>query len=271
MPGLAGYLNFSGNKINDFSDSVQKLLHYPFYRMNTDSVHCGEVAWIGFDNYESYRYEIKNEILCLYFGYIDNVTEYDNNNSFFQRVIELYHTDKNRIGESLDGAFNLLILDFRKKMVTVVNDAFGHFRLFYIDNNGFIFSPEIKLFSFIEDLNPELDYSAVSDYFNYGYVIGDKTYFKNVKVLPPASILQYSESGIKIDKYFKPKYEIKRETSDPTGYADDAYAIFKENFKKRTDGVENLYIPFSGGLDSRLILCQSLESGEKYSTIFLWK
>lgn len=94
--------------------------------------------------------------------------------------------------EQLHGQFILAILDRNKNVLILANDRFGLYPTYYrADRRRLIFAPEMKaLLSAIEEpLRLRMD--ALAEYFRFQRLLGSKTFFEEIHVLPPATILQY--------------------------------------------------------------------------------
>jgi len=95
----------------------------------------------------------------------------------------------------LKGIFNVALYDNEKDRVIVVNDRYGFYPMFFSQNNdGFTFASEAK--GVLEGLNiiPEIDKNAVPEFFSFKYPLGERTFFKQVKKLQPATTLIYDRS-----------------------------------------------------------------------------
>ncbi len=109
----------------------------------------------------------------------------------------------------LRGMYVIAIWDRKKNNLTLSRDTFGIKPLYYKNKDGvFIFSSEIKLFSEINKFE-EKDISSEEDFLFRGFILGPKTFYKNVEeVEPGSSILISFNNNLKIinndgvDKYF---------------------------------------------------------------------
>ena len=98
---------------------------------------------------------------------------------------------------------------------------------------------------------------ALADLFHFGFVLGNKTLFSEIHLLPPASLLHFDgqrgscavQSYWALDSLFTP-----RGTSAGTLADQEIAAAFMTAVDRRYDVSEPIGISLSGGLDSRLIL-----------------
>ena len=121
-------------------------------------------------------------------------------------------------------------------------------------------------------INPEseIDSSSLLECLSTGYCLGQKTIYKNINCMKPGQLIyNYNlQKDLKFDFFFKFNQTIKKENFHKD--------FFEEKFSKLFDGIidnlikisndNQIVIPLSGGLDSRLILCKLVE--KKYDNIF---
>jgi len=85
-------------------------------------------------------------------------------------------------------------------------------------------------------------------------ILGDKTFLKDINVLPPASILIYDFQDLSIEEYwdynFKPDYAKSEDE-----FVDELVKKFKYSVRRRMEEPNYKYgVSLSGGLDSRVIV-----------------
>ena len=57
-----------------------------------------------------------------------------------------------------------------------------------------LFGSEVKAILQDETFERIIDDRSVADFFSFGYILGNKTFFRGIELLPPASIMTY-DSG----------------------------------------------------------------------------
>jgi hypothetical protein len=177
------------------------------------------------------------------------------------RLNDIYKHYGKEMAQKIDGSFNAVVFDQKTKEAILCNDRFGHRQLYYYeDDELFLFSTEIKAFRAYDKFDRGLDMDGVADYFNIGYPLGDKTFFRKVKILPGARIVSFRNGKINFEKYWDYKFE---EGSNPSlaGLIEEIDTIYPEIVKKQTAGAKDVIIPLSGGLDSRFILSHAVRAG----------
>jgi len=157
----------------------------------------------------------------------------------------------------LNGSFCFTIYDEDKGKIIVGNDRYGSRNVFYtLNSDRLIFSSEIK--SILKDplIHPKLNVDAIGEFFTFSYLLGNKTFFEGINLLPPASILLYDSDGdkVKITPYWDFEFYQRRK---PGGSLDYYFKRFEELMERaverRMRDKDKIGVFLSGGLDSRLI------------------
>lgn len=110
--------------------------------------------------------------------------------------------------------------------------------------------PIEQTFINVKDQPNELDYKAICVFSALGFFLDTDTYWKDKKVLPPASINKIDDAGYLISSkpwfewYYKPKQINLKEAT--TNFSELFEEIVKEQCKDK-----KVILPISGGLDSR--------------------
>jgi len=110
--------------------------------------------------------------------------------------------------------------------------------------------PIVQTFINVKDQPHELDYKAICVFSALGFFLDTDTYWKDKKVLPPASINKIDDAGYLISSkpwfewYYKPKQINLNEAT--TNFGELFEEIVKEQCKDK-----KVILPISGGLDSR--------------------
>lgn len=159
--------------------------------------------WITFNgeiyNYKTLKDELKKKGHCFY---TDTDTEV---------IVHLYEDYGYKCVDHLRGMFAFAIWDEREKQLLLGRDRLGKKPLVYILlNDKLIFASEIKCLLEDNELQREIDIQALNLYLTYQYVPSPLTIFKNIKKLPPASILICNAQGkIEISKFWDIDYRQK--------------------------------------------------------------
>jgi len=96
----------------------------------------------------------------------------------------------------LDGMFAFALLDTRERTLFLARDRVGIKPLYYCRlAQGFAFGSEIKCLFRLPDVPRRLDRQALVDHLIFGYPLGPKTFFQDVKELPPGHWMSVGPAG----------------------------------------------------------------------------
>jgi asparagine synthase (glutamine-hydrolysing) len=157
----------------------------------------------------------------------------------------------------LRGSYTAAIWDSSQRALTLARDHLGQDTLYYsqIDDRLF-FASEIKPLLFAQksilSTNPCMDHKALTQYLRYGYVPSPSTLFRNIRRLPAASYIYYSERKLNGPNrhwtpHFSPENLNERQAMDK---------IYDEILRIVQLGVQRhkkFAVLLSGGLDSSLL------------------
>lgn len=107
------------------------------------------------------------------------------------------------------GMFGFAIWDAEAQELFLGRDLFGEKPLYYATtpDGAFLVASEIKSLLAAGLLAPRLDLAAVDAYLALGYVPPDRTIYANVQTLPPAHCLTWGKHGIRVQRYWQPRFE----------------------------------------------------------------
>jgi asparagine synthase (glutamine-hydrolysing) len=122
-------------------------------------------------------------------------------NSDTEVVLKTYSLLKEKALHLFNGMFAFAIYDKREKSIFLARDRLGIKPLYYyFDGEKFIFTSEIKAILDLE-INTELDYNSINNYFIYRYLPENNTPFKHIKKLLPGHYLKFKNNKLEIKKY----------------------------------------------------------------------
>jgi asparagine synthase (glutamine-hydrolysing) len=115
------------------------------------------------------------------------------------------------------------------------------------------FASEVKALLADPKFPRRLNRAAIADFFWYQYVMGDKTYFEDIRLLPPASLLRCQDGRWTIETYWDVSYP-DRYPQKPDIWYDRLIHDTLQAAVKRIVRPELRYgLSLSGGMDSRWI------------------
>jgi len=170
-------------------------------------------------------------------------------------LLAFYERYRNDFIFKLKGAFNIVIWDWKEKKLVIVNDRYGLRPIYYSQHNNKLYlASEVKAILAGNDVSRKIDHSAIASLFFFGFVMGNRTYFESIQLLPPASFLVFKNNRISISNYWDFNFLDKKE-GKAKGYYEQRLGelILQAVHRHVKDGVR-ITVPLSGGLDSRTIL-----------------
>ncbi len=111
-----------------------------------------------------------------------------------------------RFFRELNGYFIAAIWDVRARKLILANDRFGMKPLYYSHLPGkLLFASEIKSLLADPAVSHSVSRRGISQFFSYGQFLGEETFFTDVKALPAAAWIVYSQATdeLQVDRYWR--------------------------------------------------------------------
>lgn len=267
--GLFGNLNFKLNDKKIFSslkhrgpDSFGK------YKIGMCVMYHSRLTIIGNSRHGIQPITNKKKTTTLvYNGEIYNWKELRNNffpdeknniKSDTQIILRLFEKFGISFVNKLRGIFSFVIYSNKYKKIYLVRDRFGVKPLFYYKNNkNIFFATEIKSLLAM-NVKKKLNLSIFKTYLTEAKLCqNNKTFFRNINSLEPATIYEISNFGEKKTKYWNLKNNEDHLDQDET--EDLVIDSIKSNFIADTE----VSVALSSGMDSSIIAYELLSSKKK--------
>jgi asparagine synthase (glutamine-hydrolysing) len=157
----------------------------------------------------------------------------------------------------VQGAFILAIWDAERQRLLLCNDRFGLYPLYYACHQGrLLFAPEVKGILCDRGFSRRLDMTALAQYMRFQHLLGVRTFFEDIQLLPDASILSYEAStgSLRVRSYWSFS-DIPQPQEISFGDAvEEAGRLFRRAVQRLSGDQYRPGVFLSGGLDSRSIL-----------------
>lgn len=168
-------------------------------------------------------------------------------------LIRLYQIFGYDFLNKLEGMFSFCIYDKKNELFFCARDRFGKKPFYYyLEDNSFYFSSEIKAILKMLKKLPEFNEEALWQYLAFQSPQGENTFYKNLKKLPAASYLIYEQNSIKIDTYYSID-KIKIIHTDEKQIIADVDRLLNKAIDKRLVSDVEVATLLSGGLDSSFV------------------
>lgn len=269
LPGIFGCIERDGNDVLDRIrvEMADSLKHEDWYISEsvTDSCLLGVVELDFLRRRNNPIYNDGKSLIGVSRGIIYNKQELgqkygvewsasDTNDTKF--IVELYKKLDTSFLEYLNGLFVAAIYDKEMDKIVVANDRYGYYPLFYsFTSKRFIFASEAKAVLKDPAITPRIDKNAIPEFFGFSFLLGDKTFFVDVKKMGPAQLLTYDrrKDQVLLRRYWD--FTLKKyDPVKPLGsYLREFNRLMKAAVERRVEDCEQVGIFLSGGLDSRII------------------
>jgi asparagine synthase (glutamine-hydrolysing) len=179
-------------------------------------------------------------------------------------LVHLYEEDGS-FPACLNGQFHGIVADRARGTVTLFNDRYGMHRLYYYESDhGLYFASEAKAILTVCLELRKIDDRGLGEFITCGCVMENRTIFRNVNALPPASAWVFQNGGIeRRAQYFEPSDWEKQQVLEPERYYLELREVFARNLGRYFNGRERIGMSLTGGLDTRLIMAwQKFAPGE---------
>jgi asparagine synthase (glutamine-hydrolysing) len=173
-------------------------------------------------------------------------------------ALRLYQEFGDGFVERLAGVFLVGIWDAGRQELLLANDRFGLRPLVFAHYQGkFAFAPEMKAILADDDFPKSLDLTALADYMRFQCLLGDKTFFERLKLLPNASLLRFDLQRNHLT--IRPYWDLSQVPAlPPTLTFEEAVDEAARRFKRSVDTLSSddyrFGVYLSAGVDSRAIL-----------------
>lgn len=170
-------------------------------------------------------------------------------------IVHLYEEYGSDCVRYLRGMFAFALWDEKIKKLMLARDRVGKKPLVYaLDNDRIVFASELKAILAVSEKPQEIDLSAIHYFITYQYIPSPLTVFKEIRKLPPASILVCSAEGkIEVSRYWELDYRKKTSASEQE-IAEQIRTKLTEAVKIRLISDVPLGAFLSGGLDSSIVV-----------------
>jgi asparagine synthase (glutamine-hydrolysing) len=139
----------------------------------------------------------------------------------------------------------------------LVNDRFGLYPLYFSRiGDAFAFAPEIKGVLCAPNVARRLNQTAIAEYTRFQQLLGDKTWFEDVTLLPPASLLRYRphDGQLTLERYWDWDAIGHQPAIDFDEAVDECIRLFQRAVDEMARPPRRVGVYLSGGLDGRTIL-----------------
>ena len=157
-------------------------------------------------------------------------------------------------------------IKFYKDKVTIINDMFGNYRVYYLNlDNEIYFSDDfLTLFNLLDKKERVPNKFEIEYWDKHRYTTGGNTFVQKIKKIKPAHVMEITVNEIQEELYFKNienKPNRKKHFDSVVNDLRDTVSIIKQMPQKKV-------LLFSGGADSTLIVKMLQEQDVEFIPVF---
>jgi asparagine synthase (glutamine-hydrolysing) len=267
MSGIFGVVNHKSSEVKELLTGMgQAMTHRPWYQVDllhdqSRGIGLGRIGIGIFNQAPQPVWTADRNVALLMAGELYNRQalgqESQALNSDEQLILTLYEQLGPDFVRQLNGAFILAIWDRRDNRLLIANDRFGLYPLFYTCYNGCLrFAPEMKGILSDPSFPRKLDLTALAQYIRFQHLLGQRTFFEDISLLPNACTLVYdlSTGDCKIKPYWTFGDIPHRSNISFAEAVEEAGRLLRCAVQRLSGDAYRPGVYLSGGLDSRTIL-----------------
>jgi asparagine synthase (glutamine-hydrolysing) len=271
MPGIVGLITRLPREqaVPRLERMVETLRHESFYVMGTrvDESLGLYLGWVARKGSFSDGMPVRNErgdVVLVFSGeefpepgtaqrLKERGHEFDPAGSSY--LVHFYEEDPS-FPAGLNGRFHGLLTDQTRGTSVLFNDRYGMHRVYYHESkDAFYFAAEAKAILAVRPELRRMDPQGLGEFVASGSVLENRTLFKGIRLLPPASVWVFRIGSLeRKSSYFDPREWEDQETLDPESYYRDLRDVFARNLPRYFNGHQRIAMSLTGGLDTRMIM-----------------
>ncbi len=179
-----------------------------------------------------------------------------------QIALEAYLANGPAYAHELNGQFTALVIDEARARLVLTNDRFGLYHHYFATiPGGIVFAPELKAVLTHPAVSKTLDQVALAQYMRFQHVLGERTFFEHIQLLPTATVLSVNlRNGAKTQESYWSFSDLPQRPEHGAGAlslndaADEAARLLGRAVRRLSSDALRPGVYLSGGLDSRALL-----------------
>lgn len=177
-------------------------------------------------------------------------------------IVHLYEEMGTACVQRLHGMFGLAIWDVSRQRLMLARDRLGKKPLFYAHRRAGELSFASELGALLRDptISRELDPAAIDAYLAFRYIPSPLSAFRSVRKLPPAHRLIFESGSVKVERYWRLRYDRKRQFSCEQDATDELREHLRKAVRRRMISDVPLGAFLSGGIDSAAVVAAMAEA-----------
>jgi asparagine synthase (glutamine-hydrolysing) len=281
MPGIAGFISKDAHAVSRpvVNDMIGTMVHERFYTSGAVSFPTLglEIGWTVITGSFADCMPVWNETrdVCLIFSGEDHADPWrverlqrighnvSGDNASY--LVHLYEEHGLEFFAMLNGVFNGVIADLRKREVTLFNDRYGMGRIYYHENTcGVFFASEAKALLRVLPQTRSFDNTSVGEFLSCGCALQGRTLFSGISLLPGGSVWTFSPGAPTRKSLYLDHAKLEQSPAlAPLEYYETLKDTWARVVPRYFRGHDKSALALTGGVDSRAILAWlPMEAGQ---------
>jgi asparagine synthase (glutamine-hydrolysing) len=172
--------------------------------------------------------------------------------------VHLYEDYGEELFEHVNGQFALALWDRKQRRLLLPRDRMGVCPLYYAEADGWLlWASEVKALFASGLVVPRPDPKGVDYFFNFMCAGTSRTFFEQVRSVPPGHYLRIQDGRVELRKYWDldfPDAGLERRLEDPGPFVEELQERLARAVERRLIGDVPVVSYLSGGLDSTTVL-----------------
>jgi asparagine synthase (glutamine-hydrolysing) len=170
-------------------------------------------------------------------------------------LVELYEKVGEDFVRQLNGWFCGVIADLRRGKIILFNDRYGMSRLYvYEGKNEILFGSEAKSLLKVRPELRAIDPVGLAQFLRCNCVMENRTLFKDIALLPGASLWSFDGQSVKKRSYFDFKEWEQQEALPPDDFYEKFACTMNQVVPAYAGNVNQVALSLTAGLDTRVVM-----------------
>lgn len=207
----------------------------------------------------------------IWTGYINNIqdlrkrleacgTDLRNGIGASQILLESYLKFGIKSLQGLNGLYSIAVWDGQQRRFSAITDRYGFTKIYYWHGpDELVFASECKSILSHPKYRRAIDKEGVINFLGAGYCFGERTLFKDIKLIPQGCLLEYENRKLTFKKYWD--YSVNPFDGDEESVINTYFKLIQKSFEQCVKGKDRIFIPLTAGFDSRTMAALAAQRG----------
>lgn len=168
-------------------------------------------------------------------------------------IWEGYRAEGPSFFRRLGGSFVVCLYDGQQRQLIIASDRLASRHLFYSWRSGTLtFATDIQSVLACPGVSRQWDERSVVEFLRFTMILGERTLYRDILLLLPASVMTVTPEGVRIERYWVLQFDERWGLSEEE-YVEGLQERFVQAVRRAMPEGRKTGLMLSGGLDSRMI------------------